>query len=305
MRASRQISGSGKLLLLVLLVGGLAGSIGLGSSLEQKATSNWEEQAEQTAQRLTSTFILLLNASNSPLRSLATLFNGSGRVSAKEFADTIVYMQRQSSMRPPAFAYMVRSNSPDCAADAECWIVAYSTSEQGLLKPGAELSRFAPTATTIAAAMEYPDAPIIGPVFRQASGQNASLYAVKIENTRQFGVLVSLIDYAAIVADLNGQWVIEGMALRLEGSFPAGTEMTDYQYIHGDATPLPETVRSITIPYSASHAEFRFAWDMLPGFRGGPDTKIATAVLVAGSVITVLVTLVAGLLLMRIGQRSD
>jgi len=71
--------------IIITLILGLAGSFFLSRPLEQSAALSWAAQAEADAERLGRTFMLLLDHSNGPLQSLATVFNGSGRVAADEF----------------------------------------------------------------------------------------------------------------------------------------------------------------------------------------------------------------------------
>ena len=68
-----------KTLIVLLLIGaGLLTSWQSSQSIAQRLQADQEAEAAQVARRMTSTFMLLLDGANGPLRSLATLFNGSG-----------------------------------------------------------------------------------------------------------------------------------------------------------------------------------------------------------------------------------
>jgi hypothetical protein len=291
MPLAAEISGIRRTVLILLLAAGLAGSYLLSAALGQQARAAQEAQADRIAQQLTATFALLLDAANGPLRSLATLFNGSGRVSAKEFADTVDFIRQQGAPMPGGLGFLVRGEGADCVAAEDCWMVAYSTVAQGLLQPGADLSRFNPTRATIGTALAEEDTLRIGPPFQQAAGDKSSFCAVTIKNTRQFGVLVSRIDYARLVENLTAQWGVAGLALRLAAAFPQGDAMSDYELIYGAAQPPPEAVRSLSTSAEAFGARFRLSWDVLPEFAAGPVAYLPRAVLLAGVALTLLVTL--------------
>ena len=295
------ISGLHKAVLVLLLGAGLAASYLFSNAVAQRVSAVQAAQAEQTAQQLTATFALLLDTANGPLRSLATLFNGSGRVSAKEFADTVDFIRQQGAAMPGGLGFLVRGEGPDCVADEDCWMVAYSTVAEGLLQPGADLSRFDPTRTTISTALSQENALRIGPAFQQATGNQSSFCAVTIRNTRQFGVLVSRVDYATLAENLSTQWGVPGLGLRLEAAFPVGDSMSDYQLIYGDPDTPADAVRSLATSAEAFGARFRLSWDVQPEFGTGPATLLARSVLLGGMALTLLVTLLVWIWFGRAG----
>ena len=279
-----------KIILLLVLGTGLAASYLSSTTATQQVHAFQQTQADHRAQQLTASFTSLLNAANGPLRSLATLFNGSGRVSAKEFADTIEFIGQQGAPMPGGLGFLIPSEAGGCET-TDCWVVAYSTVADGLLKPGADVSRFDPTRATISAALSQPDTLKLGPAFHQATGEQSSFCAVTIKNTRQFGVLVSRVDYATLINDLYERWAISGMVLRLEAAFPDGEALTDYRFIYGGPDPTPAAVHSITLPAAGSGAQFKLTWDVLPEFSAGPAMLLPRATLVAGIALTLLAVL--------------
>jgi Tfp pilus assembly protein PilV len=299
MGSTRRLSGTRIVILLLLLGAGSLASLQLSRILGQQLAADEQSRAEQAARQMTATFMLLLDVANGPLRSLATLFNGSGRVSDKEFAATVEFIQSQGTPLPGGLGFLMPSSAAGCETPGDCWVVVYSTNADGLLKPGAQLSRFGPTNSTIAAALTDEDTLKIGPAFSQPNGEQSSFCAVTIRNTRQFGMLVSRVDYAALVAQLFARWAIDGLQLRLEGAFPDGQGMTDFALIFGTPAAAPGTVRSIVLTDSGSFARFRFTWDVAPGFSPAAGRWLPGALLGAGMLITALVTLLVGLWLTR------
>jgi hypothetical protein len=295
-------SGSGRAILAAILILGLAGSFFFSRPLAEKAELSWQIQAEADAQRLARSFMLLLDHSNSPLQSLATLFNGSGRVAADEFENTITYLQgHRSGAFPESMGFVTKSQPPSCGTEDGCWMVAYSTDERGVLRPGSDVSRFGPMVGTIDTALGNENTLIIGPVFQRDSGSQYSYYAVTIRNTRQFGVVVSLIDYQGLVDRMYEEWVPPGMRLRLQGSFLDGDAMAEPQFIVGSSEPAPGTLKSIEVAAEIDSAQFTMIWDVMPDYAGGPETRTDDYALYAG----VFATLFLMLLLRRGRQRKQ
>ena len=282
----------GRASIIIIVIVGFVGSFFLSRPLEQNGVLSWAVQAEADAERLGRTFMLLLDHSNGPLQSLATLFNGSGRVAADEFENTITYLKgHRKGVFPDSMGFVTKSQPPSCGSDDGCWMVAYSTDDSGVLRPGSDVSRFGPMAGTIETALANENTLIIGPVFQRDSGAQYSYYAVTIRNTRQFGVVVSLIDYQSLVARMIEEWIPHGMQLRLQASFLDGTDMTAPRFIVGAAEPAAEAVRTIEVAADADSATFTMMWDVLPDYYGGAGTRTDDYAMYTGIFATLVIAL--------------
>lgn len=289
-----------------LVVGAIA-LIGIGASFvvtngeRQAEDAAWQASAGQEAKRLTQTFGALMEISRGPLQSLATLFNGSGRVAAEEFTETVGALKsRSGEFFPSAMAFMAEAKPAGCDPDKGCWLVAYSTVEDGLLKPGADMSRYAPTAGTIAAAVADPNVMKLGPIVREADGAQKSFLAVTIKNTRQFGVIVSVMDYAKIMAALSERWLPVGVSARIEATFPTTGGMTPPEVIFGEAAAPADTRTTVTESLTVDRATFKLSWDFSDAYLGGAD-RGADAKLAAGILASLLAAVVAAMLMRRAG----
>lgn len=295
-RASR-----GRASIVVVLVLGLAGSFFFSRPYLDHAETAWGQQADADADRLAATFMLLLDHTNGPLQSMATLFNGSGRVAADEFEKTIVYLKgHHSGAFPESMGFVTKSQPSSCGNDDGCWMVAYSTDESGVLRPGSDVSRYGPMSATIDTALATENTLMIGPMFQRESGNQYSYYAVTIRNTRQFGVVVSLIDYNGMAERMYEDWIPQGMSLRLEASFADGDGMTEPRFIIGDADPIEGALRSISVPAEIDGAKFNLIWDVTRDYAGGPKWQTASYALYTG----VFMTLVLILLMRARHQRN-
>ncbi len=283
----------GRASMIVILILGLAGSFFFSRPLGNQAEIDWRARAEADAQRLASTFMLLLDHSNGPLQSLATLFNGSGRVAADEFEKTIEYLiGHRSGVFPESMGFVTKSQPSSCGNDDGCWMVAYSTDESGVLRPGADVSRYGPMVATIDTALANENELIIGPAFQRASGDLYSYYAVTVRNTRQFGVVLSLIDYGALIDRMYEEWVPDGLVLRLSASFPQGESMSEQQYVAGPTEASPDTVLTVSVPAEIDGAAFTLDWDVTSAYAGGPEVRAPRYALSTGILLTLIVVMV-------------
>lgn len=291
----------GRASIIVVLILGLAGSFFFSRPLLDRAETAWGQQANADAERLAATFMLLLDHTNGPLQSMATLFNGSGRVAADEFEKTIVYLKgHHSGAFPDSMGFVSKSQPSSCGNDDGCWMVAYSTDESGVLRPGSDVSRFGPMSATIDTALADENTLMIGPMFQRESGNQYSYYAVSIRNTRQFGVVVSLIDYNGMVERMYEEWIPQGMSLRLAASFTDGDEMTESRFIIGESETPDDALHSISVPVEIDGAKFDLIWDVMRDYAGGPTWQTASYALYTGVFMTLVL-----ILLMRARHRRN
>lgn len=282
----------GRASIIAVLVLGLSGSIFFSGTLGDQAERSWQTQAEADANRLAATFTLLLDHSNGPLQSLATLFNGSGRVAADEFENTITYLKgHRDGLFPQSMGFVTKSQPASCAEDDGCWMVAYSTDESGVLRPGSDVSRFGPMVATVDAALAEENELVIGPAFQRESGAQYSYYAVTIRNTRQFGVVLSLINYEALIERMYEEWVPYGMTLRLSGAFTNGDGVSENRHIAGPVEPSAGTVRTVSVPAEIDGAVFELAWDISADYAGGPEQRVTRYALTTGIFMALLIAL--------------
>ena len=287
----------GILAMLFVLILGFAASYYLSHPLTEQARADWNAQADEDAKVLASTFTVLLDHANSPLQSLATLFNGSGRVAADEFENTIKFLKgHQSGAFPASMGFLTKSQPPSCGTEGGCWMVAYSTDTNGVLRPGSDTSRFGPMVETVDTALVDENTLVVGSVFQGEDGKPYSYYAVTIRNTRQFGVVVSLIDYQSLIERLYEEWIPEGLSLRLEASFSNGAEMSDPLFIVGSSDPGAGAVRSVSVPAEIDGAKFNLVLDVTNKYADGPNLLAGTFTLYAGIFATLFLVMLIRLL---------
>lgn len=300
MTALSGLSAARKAVVAAIAVVGIAASFVMFKAPSGNTGGGWNAAAEAESKRLTATFGALMEISRGPLQSLVTLFNGSGRVAAEEFTETIGALKaRSGAFFPNAMAFMSEAKPAGCDPEKGCWLVAYSTADDGFLKPGADMSRFAPTAGMIAAALAEPNVIKLSPVIREADGSQLSFLAVTIKNTRQFGVVVSEIDYARIMKALDDQWLPEGVSGRIEASFPTAGGMSPSEVIFGEATAPAGTRATYTQELTSDRAKFKLSWDFSSEYLAGAGSGGGNGMLAAGILGSLLIALLVGVFLAR------
>ena len=298
-RQSNALSTGQKAAVAAIALIGIAISIAVTGGERRAAEAEWAASTEAEAKRLTATFGALMEISRGSLQSLATLFNGSGRVAAEEFTETVGGLKaRSGEFFPSAMAFMAEAKPAGCDTDKGCWLVAYSTVDDGLLKPGADMSRFAPTAATIATALADPNVMKLGPIIREADGASHSFLAVTIKNTRQFGVIVSVMDYERIMSAISKRWLPPGIVARVEATFPTQGGMAEPVVIFGKVAAPAGTQATHTENLTIDRAMFKLSWDFTADYAGGPD-RGADAKLAAGILASLLAALIAANLMRR------
>jgi len=284
------ISKGQKAFLAVLLIAGISLAFFWSQSITELQNDEWIEQGNTEAERLTDVVTLWLSYSDGPLQSLATLFNGSGRVSAEEFIKTIDYLRdKRTGIFPDAMAFLIQSAEAGTEDELNGWVVAYSTNEEGFMMPGVNVSRFGPTRAAIAAALSTPDRILISPSFARASGTNTSFNAVTISNVRQFGVVVTTLDYNNLVTAIQNQHAPRGISLRLRGTFPDGNGMTENKFIYGSPEVTDNTLRTVYLSSTVSNARFDFSWDITDEFANGSFSQLPEVILYGLILVTVLI----------------
>lgn len=285
------LSTAHKAVVVAVAVIGIAGSV----ALSRGYGDNGNAAAE--AKRLTATFGALMEISRNPLQSLTTLFNGSGRVAAEEFTGTIDALRARSGpLFPSAMAFTTEAKPAGCDAEKGCWLVAYSTAEDGLLKPGADMSRLEPTAVAIASAVAEPNVVKLSPAMRESDGTQFSFLAVTIKNTRQFGVVFSVIDYTKIMKALADGWMPPGVSARIEASFPRQGGATPAAVVYGEAAAPAGTRATYSQDIVLDQAKFTLHWDFSNTYMSAHG---GNAVLAAGILGSLLLALLVAMALSR------
>ncbi len=279
------------LLIIVLLIGfGL--SVLTSRNLNKQFQQAWLAQSEETAEHLTSNFTYWLDYVNGPLLTVVNLFTSSGRVSVEEFLNTINYMREErTGMFPASMAFLTKSRDSGSHNELQGWIVAYTTDEDGILRPGSNLSRFGPTKSTIAAALASPNVIVVGPAFERASGNKTSFAASTISNKRQFGIVMSLLDYGIIADEFSTRQVPRGMSFRLETTSAIANTMMPAKFVYGSPGVPNETLHQISTSIDYLNTQLTLHWNIFDEFLDGSGSRIAKFILYGGSVVTILLTL--------------
>lgn len=267
----------------LLLIVGLSSTTYLAVTVRDNATEVWKHKSFQEAEQITNIFLSWLDKENETFKGVASLFYGTEDIAQEEFATSIaVIEQTELSIRQLSVAFVFKTRTdhlvPGLAAGSEdLWQLNLPLPEG---QPSTEAIK-----QTVSNALKSPERPIVGPVFTSKTGAHMVVLAFVANNSDTQGVLLSAVNLDTMLQGINELHVPAGLQFSLNFGNDAMTFSTDFN--------ADDVVASKTLRVMGVDKEWRFNWSVDSNYRGGPDTSMATAILVGGIVISFLVALLA------------
>ncbi|MGD9267501.1 MAG: PAS domain S-box protein, partial [Desulfobacterales bacterium] len=270
-------------LLILLAIGGIAGSYALSEAFRSDAREAWEAQASRVAQWLSGTLLGWMEESYAPLLGLAILFENSSEVSEIEFLGAADGLEA----RVTAFfldAMAVARPQPDGTE----WSIEFSNDRLGPLSPDTPLSRQPEISENIKVALDHPDQVKLGPPFDAEHGTRYSPAALAIKGAGGPLVVIGLVNYDAIVKGLFDIHQLTGIQLHIQGRFQAPDGAGDPHEVFGKS--VPDALYSVTTRTVSAGADLSITWYMDQQFSKGPKEGLANLTFMGGIVFTLIVT---------------
>jgi len=304
---------------LLCLAVGIGTTVYLARHLNQEAEANWRRQANHDALLATDSFERWMSEVGLVLRAVSTIFSSRNPVDAKAFQDVVEETEYWTF--GPAFdaialaARVPRSNRFDYEASVgtvikvagapnnrapdtyESFVVGLSSSEGGWLAKNGDLTTHGALQPVVATAFRVPNTVIMGPTFKEGDKPLLVAAGIKVNDGDTEGVLVGITDVMALIEDLETNVLQPGMRLRLAERDTEARAKALVTSIYGPLERPPDAVETITVRLTEGQARWEIYWDILPDYRGGPETRPARVILVAGVTITILVTMLITFLL--------
>jgi len=141
--------------------------------------------------------------------------------------------------------------------------------------------------------LDLPDRVVMGMPFDEG-GRQKSLLAIAAPNADQRGAVVSVIDVTGLLEGLQTLHVPVGIHLSLtaEHDTPTGRQA---ELIWASPARQPPEHR-FTYATDSGQVHWRFSWDVLPDYRGGPDFELARVVEFGSLIVLALVSALLALL---------
>ena len=279
-------------LLLAITAAGLAAAAYSGSQLKSSAREVWLRQAYQDADRITEVVMAWWSNLRTQLRSVAATHASSSYVSEDELLDTFDFL---SSIRASMPLTTINFAVFEPGTSTGRITLRTSTEFDGVMASGAASHSHEQLAQTFTSALQMPDRVVLGPVFDDA-GRRLAAIAMAATSGDEDGAVMALINIGDLLNSLQQLHIDPGMGLRL--SDPSGDGKENEPVIF-DSTPPEEPAEVFNIVTDVGHTHWRFRWHVQPEYHGGPDIQLARFVTLTGSVLSLMIAAVLGLLLLQ------
>jgi len=323
---------AGALLALAVVVAGGFASFRIAAEMDETARAAWRDQAAVEAARLTEFTTLSLAQAEAGLRVVAAGFGPDRPQPVERFrreARTILYRYRSvrfesvalarrfaAGERAKAEAALGRALSPlglpasaprDPALDG--YAVAMTLYRDDLLPAASDLSSHPALRRASDAAFLAPGQVVLSPAVEGRADRGRpdrlAAFVTRVENGEVPSVLIGVFDIGAFLRDVLATAAPDGLVLRLseQARGPDGAERTTA--LIGGAAPPPDTAATFTHLQPYGETTWRFRWDLLPAYQGGPGLDIGRAVRFGGPLVFALIALSLGLMLFTNRQVAE
>ena len=279
------------LALSVLLLAGVTASLYGGYRLRGQAREVWLQRATREAERNTNTALFWLSLYHAQMRGFGAVFHSSSEVTEDELLDALAMIEAVEAAIPlTSLAFVVEGE----AGDRE---IVLSTDLEGDLAPGSQLVSAPAVALTVARTLERYGNTMMGPVLEGSAGRRLVPLGLAAPNAGTEGVLLALVDLGSFCEGLDALHISDGLKMRIEEEHRWPGVGLRRRSITGDADAPAEAVETVSIVGRSGEAEWEFHWDVLPTYRGGPQTGLADVVQYGGLGSVALAAAVIALLL--------
>lgn len=273
---------------IFMLVIGLGACRYLAIKVKNDATEHWLNTSFDEAEQITNTFLGWLDRENETFKGVASLFYGTEDISQEEFAAAIdTIEQTELSIRQLSVAFVFRSRTNHlvvglAAGNEDLWKVNYPLPDN---LPGSTAIE-----NTVISALNSPKRPIVGPLFTSKTGAHMVLLAFAVTNSDTQGVLLSAVNIDTLLQGIKALHVPLGLHFSL--LLDADHRLT-FADDPSSNTGAIDIISSKNLRVKGVGKEWDFAWSTDSRYRGGPDTSMATAIMIGGVASACLLVLLA------------
>ena len=270
----------------LLLLFGLLATGYLTMKVYNEASAHWINKSFREAEQVTNIFLGWLDKENETFKGVASLFYGTEDISQEEFAAAIdAIEQTELSIRQLSVAFVFKNKSDRlvaglAAGNEDLWKVNH------LLPDSAPSSL--PINQTVTRALNAPERPVTGPLFTSKTGAHMVILAFAATNSDTQGVLLSAVNLDTLLQGINELH----MPPCLHFSLALGND-NHLDFTPGDADPTAKVIATKNLRVKGVGREWHFTWSTDSSYQGGPDSSLATAILIGGLVISFFITLIA------------
>jgi len=278
-----------RIIIFIILLGGITTSYQVHNSLQVKAKSAWIERAAQDVTRISDVGQFWVSLFVEPMRAVANLFLNSVEVNENEFMDTYDFFSHSAGGIPLRNVAYAKHSS--LTAEEPRFIVELSTESNGILDIGTQLMNFPNAKLAILTAMKFPDEVVLGPPFEDEYGVNYSLAALYIETETRNGVIVSLLDISDFAKSLEAVHTPKGLNFELIGNWRLDNGNTIEKVLYQPDERALDIVKTFPVKVMIGKYMWVFNWRVFADYAQGIETKLALSILWGGSIFSVMITI--------------
>jgi two-component system sensor histidine kinase/response regulator len=279
--------------LALLFAGGVAASVFVGERINTGSQEAWFNQATRDATRISETGQFWTSLFFAPLRGISGLLLGSAEVTEDDMLDAFdvsIDLEADIPLSNVAFA---KATGPE---KNRKFTITLSTEREELLNPGFDLMTHKESKAAIQVAMERPGVVTLGPSFKNDADQQTALAVLYLANENITGVLVSILDITSFSQSLQTVHAPEGLRFHLIESVKSKDGADAKKTLYSPAPTAQSPSRTFSVRTKVGQQEWTYNWDIFPNYLGGAETRLSTSVEFGGSILSLLVVIIIGVL---------
>ena len=273
--------------LSLILVGLMGAAYYWGGQIKISAKRDWHNHAAREVEGITNDALHSMSFFQSQLRGLSALFYASIHVSKDEFVDAITVLEGVNVSSPLGSWGLIQINTPKSGGNNHYRII-YSTENIGLLSEGTDLAPQNGMEATISRALSKPDTVVTGNAFIGPNGNRQVLFAVTVPHIGHRSVLFLSLNLDYFFKDLKSLHIPEGLNLRLSEAQQGQDRLNEGTPIIRHALTPQKPVQTIHLHTESGGIQWKFHWDVLPNYLGGPATALGNSIQWGGIVLGLL-----------------
>ncbi|WP_281559816.1 HAMP domain-containing sensor histidine kinase [Thalassomonas sp. RHCl1] len=263
----------------VMMLLGISTSIFTSVKVREAAEQSWLNDGFRQAEQISNIFISWLDREKETFKGITSLYYATGDISQEEFEAAIKLIeQTEDTIRTLSIAFVVPTAKGgrvvDLAAGGrELWQANYP------------LPDIPEIDATLQRAFLSPEKMIVGPIFKAGDDNYKVILGFALQSGVASGVLLSTVDISNLLDGLIDLYVPGGLNISLLLENQELLLMPQLNPVNQGAIKAEKVLRIMGVG-----KEWYFNWQVHDSYKGGPDIVLATAIMLGGSIITLLLS---------------
>ena len=263
----------------VMLLLGISTSIFTSYKVRQAAEQSWLNDGFRQAEQISNIFISWLDREKETFKGITSLYYATGDISQEEFEAAIKLIeQTEDTIRTLSIAFVVPTAKGGRVVDL-------AAGGQELWRANYPLPDIPEIDATLQRAFLSPEKMVVGPIFKAADENYKVILGFALQSGVASGVLLSTVDISNLLDGLVDLYVPSGLNISLLLENQQLLFMPRQNRAEQGEIKAEKVLRIMGVG-----KEWYFNWQVEDGYKGGPDIVLATAIMLGGSIITLLLS---------------